>query len=92
MKNILICYNNVIEGGVSMLENLSDINNRYSGEWVFMVNCLSDDAGNILKGEVVLHSRSRDEVFREMIKYREHPSMFSFRFAGKIPEGVNVLL
>jgi hypothetical protein len=27
-----------------------------------------------------------------MVKYQDHPSMFSIRFAGDIPEGVNVVL
>lgn len=43
-------------------------------------------------GEVVLHSKSRDEIFRNMNKYKDSPSMISIRYAGKIPEGVNVLL
>jgi len=49
-------------------------------------------AGEFLGGEVVLHNKSREEVFRKIKQYENHNSMFSFRFAGRIPEGVSILL
>jgi len=42
----------------------------------------------IILGEVVIHSKSRDEVFREMQKYRTVDTLSSIRYAGKLPEGV----
>jgi hypothetical protein len=75
-----------------MVESIDEINCKYDGEWVFLVNCKEDNQGNLIEGEVVLHSKSRDEVFRNMNAFKEVPSMTSIRYAGKIPEGVNVLL
>lgn len=75
-----------------MVESIHEINTKYNGEWVFLINCRVDEDGNLIEGEVVLHSKSRDEIFRNMNKYKDSPSMISIRYAGKIPEGVNVLL
>ena len=75
-----------------MIQDICEINRVYDGEWVFLINCKTDEEGNLIEGEVVLHSKSRDEVFRNMSKYKDTPSMISIRYAGKIPEGVNVLL
>lgn len=75
-----------------MVESIHEINIKFDGEWVFLINCRVDEDGNLIEGEVVLHSKSRDEVFRNMNKYKDSPSMISIRYAGKIPEGVNVLL
>lgn len=75
-----------------MIESINEINKKYNGEWVFLINCKNDENGNLVEGEVVLHSISRDEIFRNMGKYKDHPSMLSIRFAGQLPKGVNVLL
>jgi hypothetical protein len=75
-----------------MFETIKDINIKYNGEWVFMINCKTDDNANLIGGEVVIHSKSRDEVIRGMLKYKDEPSMTSIRYAGKIPEEVSILL
>ena len=75
-----------------MIESIEIINKKYDGEWIFLVNCEVTEDGDFLGGEVVLHSKSREEVFRDISKYKDHFSMFSFRYAGRIPEGVSILL
>jgi hypothetical protein len=75
-----------------MVISIEQINKEYNGEWVFIINCESDEDGNLLNGEVVSHSKSREEVFMEARKYKNQQSMYSFRYAGKIPEGVSILL
>ncbi|MDQ2085736.1 hypothetical protein RBH29_04715 [Herbivorax sp. ANBcel31] len=75
-----------------MFQSIQEINRKFNGQWVFLINCNTDEDGNLVEGEVMLHSKSRDEVFRGMYKYKDTPSMISIRYAGKIPEGVNVLL
>lgn len=77
---------------IFMIEKIEEINFKYNGEWVMLINCNADEDGNLFEGEVVLHSKSRDEVFRNMHKFKDITSMISVRYAGKIPEGVNVLL
>lgn len=75
-----------------MIQSIKEINNNYNGEWVFLINCKTDENNNLIEGEVVLHSKSREEIFLNMNKYSKHTSMTSIRYAGKIPEGVNVIL
>lgn len=75
-----------------MVISIEQIKEEYNGEWVFIINCESDEDGNLLSGEVVAHSKSREEVFTKAREYKNQPSMYSFRYAGKIPEGVSILL
>jgi len=75
-----------------MILLIQEINQKYDGEWVFLINCTADEKGNINTGEVAIHSKSRDEVFREMQKYRAVDTLSSIRYVGKVPEGVVVIL
>lgn len=43
-----------------MFETIQEINNKYNGEWIFMINCKIDDNADLIGGEVVIHSKSRD--------------------------------
>ena len=75
-----------------MRMDMDAIHEEYNGEWVFMINCTEDENGTITGGEVVLHSENRNTVFRKMEKYDYEKSLTYVRYAGKIPEGVSVLL
>ena len=73
--------------------SLTDINVQYDGEWIYAIDCQEDDVGTILGGKVVLHSRNRDDVIRGMFKRNEeNPATTLFRYAGRIPEEVSLLL
>ncbi len=75
-----------------MYEAISNINQEYDGQWVFMVNCTENENGSIIGGEVLLHSENRDKVIRDMEAFKAESSLTSFRYAGKIPKGVSVIL
>lgn len=75
-----------------MYETIECINDKYDGNWVFLINCDKDDNGSVTGGEVVIKSESRDKVIREMKKYVMEKSDTYLRYAGKIPEGVSVIL
>ena len=60
-----------------MVETIEEINKKYDGEWVFLINCETTEDGEFLGGEVVLHNKSREEVFRKIKQYEKHNSMFS---------------
>ena len=75
-----------------MYKTIDQIHKEYDGQWVFMINCVEGEYGSIEGGEVVLHSENRDNVTRDMEKYDYEPSMTYFRYAGKIPEGIGVIL
>lgn len=75
-----------------MYKTISIINKEFSGQWVFLINCEKDDDGNVIGGQVVLHSESRDKVIRGMREYMMEESDTYLRYAGEIPEGVSVIL
>ena len=75
-----------------MYQTMEQIHIKFDGQWIFMVNCIEGQFGSIIGGEVVLHSENRDVVIRGMEQYDHEPSMTYFRYAGKIPEGMSVIL
>lgn len=75
-----------------MYETIEEINKKYDGHWIFMINCKEDENRSIMGGEVVLASENRDKVIREMEPYDQEKSLTYFRYAGKIPKGVSVIL
>ncbi|MCL2352344.1 MAG: hypothetical protein FWC55_07430 [Firmicutes bacterium] len=75
-----------------MYKTIEQIHEEYDGQWVFLINCVENESGSTAGGEVVLHSERRDKVLREMEKYwHENGETYIF-YAGKVPEGVGVLL
>jgi len=75
-----------------MFKTIEQVHKDYDGQWVFMINCVEGQYGSISGGEVVLHSENRDNVIRGMDQYDYEPSMTYFRYAGKIPAGMSVIL
>ena len=75
-----------------MYKTISIINKEFSGQWVFLISCKKDDDGNVIGGQVVIHSESRDKVIRGMREYMMEESDTYLRYAGEIPEGVSVIL
>lgn len=73
-------------------KTIEQIHNDYDGQWVFLINCNEGENNSIAGGYVVLASERRDKVLREMGQYRNEKSDTFIFYAGKIPEGVSVLL
>lgn len=52
----------------------AEIEARYDGEWVIVINHVSDDNLDVLSGTVIAHSPDRDEMDRQVRQYQaEHP-------------------
>ena len=75
-----------------MYKTIEQIHKEYDGQWVFLINCKKWEYHSTIGGEVVLSSERRDKVLREMEKYKHEKSRTLIFYAGKIPEGVSVLL
>jgi galactose mutarotase-like enzyme len=71
---------------------MQQIHTEYDGQWVFLIECKKGEHGSIVGGVVAIHSENRDVVLRNMEKYDYESSLTLFRYAGKIPEGIGVLL
>ncbi len=74
-----------------MYLTMEEINSKYDGNWVFLINCIEGEYGQIIGGEVVLHSESKAKIIREFSQY-DNDSETYLTYAGKIPEGISLLL
>ncbi|MCL2170726.1 MAG: hypothetical protein FWB71_01120 [Defluviitaleaceae bacterium] len=74
-----------------MYMTMEDIQEKYDGQWIYMVNCRKNEHGSIIGGEVLLAAKSQGELYQRMalIEKKRGPSFVGY--AGKIPEGVAFL-
>jgi hypothetical protein len=49
-----------------------------------------DEEGEVIRGEVLFHSKDRDEMYRKDMELR--PASAAYVFAGEIPDGVVIVL
>ena len=69
---------------------MREIEARYSGEWVLLVNPKHDRLLRVTRGELAFHSKDRDEVYQEAQKRSDaHTAVL---FVGKLPEDLVVVL
>jgi hypothetical protein len=69
---------------------LKEIYQRFDSEWVLLGNHETDENLAVKRGEVLHHSKDRDEVYRKAVELR--PKRCAFLFTGSIPEGTAVIL
>ncbi len=69
---------------------IAEIYAQYADEWVLIVDPVTNPAHEVLSGNVVFHSKDRDEVYRQALILR--PKHFAFVFTGSIPAGTAVVL
>jgi len=48
--------------------NIDEIKKQFKNEWVLIEITKADQSGNLLEGNVIAHSISRDETYSEMKK------------------------
>ena len=71
---------------------MEEIQKKYDGQWVFMINCKEGEYHDTIGGEVVVHSERRDKVIGEMGKFNDGKSDTFIGYIGNIPEGISVIL
>ena len=71
-----------------MYKAIADIHKEYDGQWVYLTELKLSDRGTVIGGEVSAHSESRDNVIMQVLPEKGIYVMY----AGKIPEGVSVIL
>ena len=74
-----------------MYKTMEQIEKEYDGQWVFMINCQSNERGTVLGGEVVLHSDKKNDVIGKTREVNNKTSLTFTGYIGKIPEGVAFL-
>jgi hypothetical protein len=69
---------------------MKQIEKRFSGEWVLLVNPEQGKQSEIVRGELVFRSKDRGEVYKEALKRKDdHTAVF---YVGKLPEDLVAVL
>ena len=69
---------------------MKELEALYSGEWVLLVNPKHIERLEALRGELVFHSKDRDEVYKEAHKQKDaHTAIF---YVGELPKDLVVVL
>jgi hypothetical protein len=71
-----------------MYKSIQEIHREYDGQWVYLINLEVNERGTVIGGEVEAHSENRDKV---VMALRPDIGIYVM-YAGKIPEGVSVIL
>jgi hypothetical protein len=67
-----------------------EIYNRFDAEWILLEDPEVDANLNVIRGRVLFHSKSRDEVYQKAIELR--PANSAFLYTGGIPDGSEIIL
>ena len=69
---------------------IQEIETGFEDEWVLVADPETNDALEVIRGNVVCHSRDRDEVYRRAVALRlKHSAIL---YTGKMPEGTAIVL
>jgi hypothetical protein len=69
---------------------MKELEALYSVEWVLLVNPKHIERLEMLRGELVFHSKDRNEVYKEAHKRKDaHTAIL---YVGKLPEDLAVVL
>ena len=75
---------------MSEVLSYEEIKKRYPDEWLLIAEPVLDDEDNIVSGQVVAHSRNRDEVYRAILTVPgDH---IAIEYTGEWPEDLAVVL
>jgi hypothetical protein len=69
---------------------LAEIQSRFDSEWVLVADPEIDEKLRVVRGEVVFHSKSRDEFDRKLITLRLPRS--AILYTGRMPENTAIVL
>ena len=64
---------------------IEEINQRYPDEWVLIGDPETDESVEVLRGKVLYHGKSRDEMYRAASALPV-PRRFATLFTGNCPE------
>jgi hypothetical protein len=67
-----------------------DIKKNFENQWVLIDVKNVDESFNVLEGEVLAHSKDKDEIYQKLLKIR--PKEFSIEYTGEVPEDLAVVM
>lgn len=69
---------------------ITEIKSQFEDEWILVENPRTDSDMQVEGGQVVAHSKDRDEVYRHAVATK--PKRFAIVYTGSIPEGTAIVL
>lgn len=72
--------------GVKEVMTIAEVMSRFDSEWVLMANVKTNDLHEVQEGEVIWHSKDRDDVDRKLLEAR--PNRFATIYTGPPPEHI----
>ena len=73
-----------------MFQTMKEIEEKYSGYWIFMTNCKKGDLHEIIGGVVIAFNKSKKPIVE--LWNKEYDSETYCRYIGDIHDGMGVLL
>ncbi len=62
---------------------------KYPDEWLFIVDCEHSENTELLSGRVLVHSKSRADIYNASGHYKGGAAI---RYTGELPKGIRYLL
>ena len=67
-----------------------EIETRFDSEWILIADPEVDKHLNVTRGEVIAHSKERDEVYQKAVDLRLKHS--AFLYTGKVADDVVIII
>jgi hypothetical protein len=67
-----------------------EIKETFKDEWVLVQVQKVDESFNVIEGEVLAHSKDKDQVYQKLLQIR--PKHFSVEYTGEIPEDLAIVM
>ncbi|MBZ8179233.1 hypothetical protein G3T18_03840 [Oscillatoria salina IIICB1] len=69
---------------MSEIMTFAEMQHRYDGEWLLIAPKEVNEELQVIKGEVLVHSPNRDEVYKALETLEEQP--LAIEYVGQIPK------
>ena len=75
---------------MSQIFSFAQIQVQFDSEWVLVQNPETSESLEVMRGEVLYHSKSRDDVYQTALELK--PKHTAILFTGFLPENTVVVL
>ena len=75
---------------MSEVLTITEIQSQFHSEWILVGDPQTDDSLQVQSGQVIYHSKDRDEVYRKAVELR--PKRFAMLYTGTLPKDTAIVL
>ena len=69
---------------------IAEVDSQFDAEWVLIGDPETNESLELQAGQVLYHSKDRDEVYRKAVQLR--PKRFAMHYTGEMPENTAIVL